>query len=31
MVLKTDAKFEGKLTCTLKNDMGNLANLHRLK
>ena len=26
-----DAKFEGKLTCTFKNDMKNLANFHRLK
>ena len=31
MALKTDAKFEGKLTFALKNDMRNLANLHRLK
>ena len=23
--------FEGKLTCAFKNDMKNLANLHRLK
>ena len=23
--------FEGKLACALKNDMKNLANLHRLK
>ena len=29
--LKTDAKFEGKLTCAFKNDMKNLANFHRLK
>ena len=26
MALNTDAKFEGKLTCASKNDMGNLAN-----
>ena len=31
MVLKIDAKFEEKLTCGLKNDMRNLANLYRLK
>ena len=31
MALKIDAKFKGKLTCALKNDMRNLANLHRLK
>ena len=31
MALKGDAKFEGKLTCTFKNDMRNLANFHRLK
>ena len=31
MALKIDAKFEGKLTCAFKNDMRNLANLHRLK
>ena len=31
MVLKIDAKFEGKLTCGLKNDMRNLANLYRQK
>ena len=24
-------KFEGKLTCTFKNEMRNLANFHRLK
>ena len=23
--------FEGKLTCAFKNDMKNLANLHRLR
>ena len=26
MALNTDAIFEGKLTCALKNDMRNLAN-----
>ena len=31
MALKIDAKFEGKLTCAFKNDMRNLANMHRLK
>ena len=31
MVLKIDAKFEGKLICAFKNDMKNLANSHRLK
>ena len=31
MALKIDAKFEGKLTCTFKNDMRNLANFHRLR
>ena len=30
MALKIDAKYEGKLTCALKNDMRNLANMHRL-
>ena len=29
MVLKIDAKFEGKLTCAFKNDMGNLANFYQ--
>ena len=29
MTLKSDAKFEEKLTCGLGNDMGNLANFHR--
>ena len=29
--MKIDAKFEGKLTCTFKNDMRNLANFHGLK
>ena len=31
MALKIDVKFEGKLTCALKNDMRNLANFRRLK
>ena len=31
MVLKIDAKFEGKLISAFKNDMKNLANSHRLK
>ena len=31
MALKIDAKFEGKLTYNFKNDMRNLADLHRLK
>ena len=31
MALKTDAKFEGELTCAFKNDMKNLVNFHRLK
>ena len=31
MTLKSDAKFEEKLTCDLKNDMKKLVNLHRLK
>ena len=31
MVLKIDAKFEGKVTCAFKNDMRNLANMHKLK
>ena len=31
MAVRTDARFEGKLTCALKNDMKNLANFHRLK
>ena len=30
MALEIDAKFEGKLTCALKNGMRNLANLYRL-
>ena len=29
MALKSDAKFEEKLTCDLKNDMRNLANFHQ--
>ena len=29
MVLNIDAKFEGKLTCTLKIEMRNLANFYR--
>ena len=28
MTLKNDAKFEEKLTCSLENDMRNLANFH---
>ena len=31
MILKSDAKFEGKLPCGLENDIKNLANFHRLK
>ena len=31
MALKNDVKFEGKLTCTFKNDMNILANFHWLK
>ena len=31
MILKSDAKFEEKLTCGLNNDLRNLANFHRLK
>ena len=31
MELNIDAKFEGKMTCAFKNDMRNLANMHRLK
>ena len=31
MVLKMDAKLEGKLTGAFKNDMKNLANFHKLK
>ena len=29
MTLKSDAKFEEKLTCCLENDMKNLANFHQ--
>ena len=29
MALNIDATFEGKLTCTFKNDMRNLANFHQ--
>ena len=29
MALKIDTKFEGKLTCTSKNDMRNFANFHQ--
>ena len=31
MTLKSDAKFEVKLTCGLENKMENLANFHRLR
>ena len=31
MALKIDVKFEGKRTCSFKDDMRNLANFHRLK
>ena len=31
MAMKSDAKFEEKLTCGLENDRRNLANFHRLK
>ena len=31
MALKNDAKFKGKVTGAVKNDMRNLANMHRLK
>ena len=34
IALKIDAKFEGKLTCSFKNEMRNLAknsDIHRLK
>ena len=31
MTLKINAKFKGKVTCAFKNDMKNLANMHRLK
>ena len=29
MTLKSDAKFEGKVTCALKKDMRNLTNLYQ--
>ena len=29
MTLKSDAKFKEKLTCGLKNDMKNMANLYQ--
>ena len=29
MALKSDAKFEEKLTCDLENDMRHLANFHQ--
>ena len=29
MTLKSYAKFKERLTCGLKNDMGNLANFHQ--
>ena len=29
MTLKSDAKFEEKLTCCLENDMRNWANFHQ--
>ena len=29
MTLKSDAKFEEKLTCGLENDMRNLENFHQ--
>ena len=29
MAMNIDATFEGKLTCTFKNDMRNLANFHQ--
>ena len=29
MTLKSDAKFEEKMTCDLENDMMNLANFHQ--
>ena len=31
IALKINAKCEEKLTCTFKNDMRNLVDLHRLK
>ena len=29
MTMKSDAKFEEKLTCALENDIRNLANFHQ--
>ena len=29
MALNIDAKFEGKMTCSFKNDMRNLANFYQ--
>ena len=29
MTLESDAKFEGKLTCSFKNNMRNLAHFHQ--
>ena len=29
MALKSDTKFEEKLTCSLENDMRNLVNFHQ--
>ena len=31
MALNVNAKFEGKVTSAFKNDMTNLANIHRLE
>ena len=31
MALKINSKFKGKVTSAFKNDMMNLANMHRLK
>ena len=31
MALKINAKFKEKVTCAFKNDMRDLANMHRLK
>ena len=31
MALMIDAKSKGKATCAFKNDISNLANMHRLK
>ena len=31
MALKSDTKFEEKLTCGLENDMRNLANFHQIE